>query len=525
MVHGTFLPRIRSLPTDIASSAGQDAIDLARLAGLVPDPWQEVVIHDALSERADGKWSAFEVGLITPRQNGKNSIIEIRELAGLFLFEEELILHSAHEFNTASEGFMRIKFLIGQSPDLTYKVNKITNSHGSEGIELKPSETIIMEAGAKFVKYGKAPRLKFVARTGGSGRGFTGDTIILDEAYRLPRRVISALMPTMSARPNPQIWYTSSAVDQEEHEHGEILTRVRHRGINKKTPRLYYAEYSADEVEYDKLTREAERKGDDWQTVAGRIEFWQQSNPGLGYRVSEDVIRAELDAMPEKTFKVERLAIGDWPPLDEDADSGPIKKSLWRSLRDDNYQHDQSVVFAVDVSVDRKHASIVVYSEDETDGGIGHIEVIERREGTKWVVPWLLKRREKWKPLAIGVDGKSPTHSLIFEMEKNGITRPADEKKPKHGDLIVMNLQDMAAAVGQFLDAATEEQIRHFGNGFLDSAVFGAELRKVGDLHVWGRREAGTDVSPLTAATIARWVYQTHKEALSKKHEMMYAWV
>jgi hypothetical protein len=50
-----------------------------------------------------------------------------------------------------------------------------------------------------------------VARTGGSGRGFTGDKIVLDEAYNLPDRAMSALQPTMSAVPNPQVWFTSSA--------------------------------------------------------------------------------------------------------------------------------------------------------------------------------------------------------------------------------------------------------------------------------------------------------------------------
>jgi hypothetical protein len=65
------------------------------------DPWQRFVLDRALGESKDGKWSAFEVGLVVPRQNGKGSILEARELAGLFLFDERLILHSAHEFETA----------------------------------------------------------------------------------------------------------------------------------------------------------------------------------------------------------------------------------------------------------------------------------------------------------------------------------------------------------------------------------------------------------------------------------------
>jgi hypothetical protein len=38
-----------------------------------------------------------DVGLVVPRQNGKGTILEARELAGLFLFGES-ILHTSHEF-------------------------------------------------------------------------------------------------------------------------------------------------------------------------------------------------------------------------------------------------------------------------------------------------------------------------------------------------------------------------------------------------------------------------------------------
>src|SRR5665213_714851 len=93
---GAQLPRLSSVPPYV-STTGQEAIDLAALAGLVLDPWQQWVLMRALGERADGKWSAKRVGLVVGRQNGKNSVLEARELAGLFLLGERLIIHSAHE--------------------------------------------------------------------------------------------------------------------------------------------------------------------------------------------------------------------------------------------------------------------------------------------------------------------------------------------------------------------------------------------------------------------------------------------
>ena len=160
--------------------------------------------------RSDGRWSAFEVGLVVPRQNGKGAILEALELAGLFLWDEMLILHSAHEFKTAREGFLRLGARIAANPWLAGRVLREWRSHGDEGFELK--------SGA---------RLRFVARTGGSGRGFSADRVVLDEAFKLDDTAMGALLPTLSARPNPQIWYTSSApkVDSSQ------LHSVRARGV------------------------------------------------------------------------------------------------------------------------------------------------------------------------------------------------------------------------------------------------------------------------------------------------------
>ncbi|MGY4986484.1 hypothetical protein [Streptomyces nigrescens] len=66
--------------------------------------------------RMEPRWAAFEVGLVVSRQNGKGSLLEARELAGLFLFGERLIIHSAHQFDTSKEAFERILMLVENTP-------------------------------------------------------------------------------------------------------------------------------------------------------------------------------------------------------------------------------------------------------------------------------------------------------------------------------------------------------------------------------------------------------------------------
>src|SRR5499427_4923258 len=100
------MPRLLVAP-DYRSSAGQEAIELAQLAGLYLDPWEALVLEHALGEGDDGRWAAAEVGLCVPRQNGKNAVLEARELAGLFLLDEHLTIHSAQHFKTAKEHFLR----------------------------------------------------------------------------------------------------------------------------------------------------------------------------------------------------------------------------------------------------------------------------------------------------------------------------------------------------------------------------------------------------------------------------------
>lgn len=518
MLLGNATPRILNLPEDVATSSdAEDAIELAAIGGLEADPWQVLALERALSRREDQQWAANEVGIVVPRQNGKGSVLEIRELAGLFLFEEEEIVHSAHEFKTCNKHFARVQFLVQQSPFFMNRIKRILTGNGNQCIQLKASETIIAGPGKNFVKVGRAPQLNFVARTSGSGRGFSGDVIILDEAYNLPEQAMTALIPTMSARPNPQVWYTSSAVDKDAPgmEKGESLARIRHRAINKRdSERLCYMEWSVEEAKFKQKVQQSKSDGGTWRDVARSKKLWATTNPGLGYRVKEDIIKMELAQLTMRGFMVERLGIGNWPNVDEDVDGGVIPFSLWKTLRNDEYKH-EDIVFAVDVSIDRKTSSIVAFSEDAA--GVGHVEVVETRSGTSWVVPYLLERTEKHKPLAIGVDSKSPTASLIFDMERAGIRQPLNAKRPRRGDLILLTLPDMAMATGQFLDACHNEQLNYMWHPDLDSAIQGAILRKVGDVDVWGRRDTTCDVSPLTAGTIARWVFLTHKEALLRR--------
>src|SRR5205823_6021141 len=141
----------------------------------------------------DGRWAAFEVGLVVSRQNGKGGILEARELAGVTEFGERLLIHSAHQFDTSMEAFLRMENLIEEA-GLVGELRKrggVSRSHGAEGFSFR-----------------NGARLRYRTRTKGGGRGFSADLIVLDEAMILQESSLAALLPTLSARENPQVWYT-----------------------------------------------------------------------------------------------------------------------------------------------------------------------------------------------------------------------------------------------------------------------------------------------------------------------------
>ena len=95
---GAQRPRICWIPRALSTAQGSDAVELAASAGLMLDDWQGWTLTQSMGTAAGGLWSNFEVGLLVCRQVGKNAILEARELAGLFLLDESLLIHTAHEF-------------------------------------------------------------------------------------------------------------------------------------------------------------------------------------------------------------------------------------------------------------------------------------------------------------------------------------------------------------------------------------------------------------------------------------------
>ena len=449
---GSQRPAWQNLPHDKHASLGEEAADLAALAGLHLDDWQRWCLGEMLSTSKDGRWSAFECAVIVPRQNGKGGLLEARQLFGLFLGGEQLAIHSAHEFKTAFEHFLRITNLIENTPELESKVLRIRRGAGEQAIELK--------TGA---------RLRFLARSSGSGRGMSGDAVYLDEAFALTAPMIGALLPTMAAVPNPQMIYTSSAPAPGQ----AVLFDLVQRGRAGKSPRLFYGEWgNEDGVELDDL------------------DAWARANPGLGIRISEDFISAELDAMrafPDE-FMRERLGV-----VIDQSESSMISMPKWRACTDPTSQADNGVA-ALSVGPGSVWASLG-YSAIRNDGLL-HVEVARHEQGTSWVVD-ACKRAHADTGRPIVVDPKSPTAGVIDRLEEAGVP------------LVRVGFPEFAQACIALQDAVSNERVRHLGQDRLTSAVAGAAIRTFGESWVFSARASDVDITPLLSIVLALGALQT----------------
>lgn len=482
---GAQRPRISRTP-DATYSSGPDAVEFMRLTGTEPDDWQEWVLEQALAERDDGRFLPLEVGLIVPRQNGKNYILEARMLAGIFLFGEKELIYSAQSIRTARNSHRNLAQKIRRTPALFRRVLGYKGQRPQDDIKGIKSSGIELS-----IEFDNGAKIEFVTRTKDTVRGFTGDLVIIDEAYDVDPDEIAAMLPTMAARTaqgSPQVWYTSSAARA----HSDFLRALRERAQAPagRERLLCYMEWSIDpELESDAHKLEFPTP----ELVDGIYE----ANPGLGTRITlEYVLEVEWGGMTDTNFRCERLGI----PVPIGSDDF-IPTTAWNRCadqqliaaldeHDDVEQHLTDVRLAVDVSPDRSTASIGL-AGIRPDGSV-YVEVIDRGEGVDWIPsalapPW---RMRSTQPVLVQMG--SSAEDIVPDLRRAGIAVRA------------VQLREYAAGCGRMLDAIKAHDVAHSAQEDLDTAVSAARPSYKGDTRfVWKRSHALADITPLVTITLA----------------------
>jgi hypothetical protein len=428
---------------------------------LAPDDWQRLILDDWLAQDASGQWASLRCGLSVPRQNGKNGALEVRELFGM-VGHGEKFAHTAHEVKTAQKHFRRLKHFFGRKvddpaakfPELNALVAELRNVNGQEAIYLKNGGSV-----------------EILARSQGSGRGFTVDVIVCDEAQDMSDDDLEALLSTSSASPlgDPQWLFTGTPPGPKAS--GEVFTRVRGDTISGKASRSCWHEWSCEQdVDLDDR------------------EQWHRANPALDTgRLQMAVIEGERATFSDDGFARERL--GMWATGSSNA---VIDADSWHEIRDEKSVATRGFALAVDVAPDRAVSSVGFAGQ--RDDGLWHVELDEHRAGVGWLSGYIVRLVEANPQIrAVVIDGASPAASIVDELKQARIR------------VTVTTARDMAAACGQFYDGVYEAWLRHIDQPQLNVALSVARKRTLGDAWAWNRKNAASDITPLVACTLALW--------------------
>jgi phage terminase large subunit-like protein len=412
---------------------------LAASLGMPLDEWQEYALEAAMGERADGRWVSKFVGISAPRQNGKSQLIVARALAGVLIFGEKTIIISAHETDTAREVWKRLLDVIEANPTLEARVTGRMDAINRE-----------------FLSFGTGmdkQTIKLKARRASGARGFSADCLLLDEAQILGKRSWGSIVPTMSARPNPQLWLFGTPPTPEDDPFA--FARVR-ESATKKKPRHTWLEWAADPT-------------DDYDAP----ETWAKANPAFGVRISYEACADDRAAMDDEQFAMERL--GMWA---DTANAGPgLDFDRWQSLADPSAERGGEQVFALSTAPDRSWASLAV-AWRRPDGDV-QVMLADYRQTTAWVKSRAEELGARW-------GGR-----ILTDLESRDLLEDA-ETVP------------LVRAEASLDDAITAGSVHHGNEPALNTAVKGAKWRKSqsGDGRVLDRK-GSLEISPVVAAALA----------------------
>ncbi|HEY2301391.1 MAG TPA: hypothetical protein VGH66_05840, partial [Acidimicrobiales bacterium] len=124
--------------------------------------------------------------------------------------------------------------------------------------------------------------------------------------------------------------------------------------------------------------------------------------------------------------------------------------------------------------------------------GRRHLEVVDHRPNTDWVVGRLRELERRWQPWPTVIDPGSPAGALLVDLAAAGVATET------------VSTREYAQSCGQFFDAVVEGKVRHLEQPVLNLAVFAARKRPLGDAWAWVRK-TGADVSPLVSVTLAHY--------------------
>jgi hypothetical protein len=419
--------------------------------------------------------SAFELVFIAPRQNLKTGALKAIALGKIYISEQRLVVWTSQRATACQEAFRDLRILIESNDDLLAEVVP-------GGFRTAANNLSIEFVGDR--------RIIFQTRTADAAQSFTGDTVIIDEAYKVEPEFIASLAPTLAARPEPQIIYASSGG----HLRSVVLRSLRERG-RLGDRGLVYIEWSATPRKC------AEADCDHALDAVGCFlddeDAWLECNTAVRRgRISLDTLRGLRRTFAADPMKFGREHMCLWEDPGGDDPDSPIDLEAFAGLRDPRSRIRDGRVFALDVAPRRRFACIV--AAGESDSGAVHVEIPSRRgEAAYWrgasrVIPTFRRLRKRFAGSTVRILAKSQAEGYASKLVALGYV--VDLVQPSEWPA-------MCAGLAEAID---DGKLAHLGDSTLvDAAKAGVAVDVGEEQWRWGRRKSATDISPLVAMTLA----------------------
>jgi len=439
-------PRRKSRP-----SRGGLIVDVARLLGWNLFAWQRRVVTVAMEYDRITRLPFYRtVGVSVARQNGKTTLVCARIAAQL------IVPGSTVAYTAQDRGMARFKWKehcdrLSATP-FAERIDRIEHSNGRE--------QLVMTNGSRYL---------IVTPNERAGRSLTLDLVVVDEAHAQEHMgVVGALSPTMAARSHAQLWALSNAGTFRSALWRHYTDSGRASLDDPRSPMCWLEWAAADDA--DLTDREA----------------WAAANPSLGQKggVTEAGLAADLGVLDAETFRREHL--NQWVDVSQLTGIDPL---AWAACRDDELVIGEQVCVGLDFTPERDRGCVVAVGEPVEDRT--PVEVVEHTSDLERLVTRAAEIARRWDATLV-MDRGGPAASAVPALERAGVR------------LRLISLTDFVRACGDFHDAAVHARLTHRGDFRLTDAVAGATKRRVGDAWAWKRR-GGADITPLVAATLARW--------------------
>ena len=498
-----YTPPLRELTPD--TSIGYEVIDFAEnVLKINLTPWQKwLAIHalEVIDDEEDGWRLRYRIVISEiGRQNGKTTEGSIMALFFLYQLSVGLVLGTAQDVSNAEDTWQMCVDIAQANPELAELIKHVWYTNGSKRLQLEGNRDYRVRASNRK-----------------AGRGKSADLILMDELREHQTwDAWAALSKTGIARKNSLIWCMSNAGD------GTSVV-LRHFRLKAHAmlgdPDGIVAALGESETPADETADASSLGYFEWSAPPdadpGDENAWAQANPSLGYTIDISSLRSAYETDPIDVFKTECLC--QWITS---AVNPPFPVESWEAGNDEKSKIDKKspLWWGVDISADRTRASIGVCGKRKD--GDWHVELVEYRSGTGWLINWLQNTAPNYKSMKVALQSRgAPVASMADIIGAiDGV------------EIIECAGKDVSGWCGRFWDAVASSAdddidavpVHHITQPALDLAANIAATRPLGDgAWAWDRNKSMEDISPLVAVTMA-FGAATAAEPVKKVYESAY---